>query len=121
MLAILVLFMTSACEKILPDGPNEYRAEKKYRIDNSLSFTITTVVDYRCPEDVICIWAGDVEMNFRFTHNLTARDTLIYLWSGRNNPFTLYDYTFTINDVTPYRRIDQNPDIEDYVINMTID
>jgi hypothetical protein len=120
----IIIFLTflsiSGCEKIEIGEPTIFRIGTKYRIDNNLSFTIESIIDYRCPRNVYCFWSGDVEFNFKIYHILSKTDTLIYLYTHENNPFNIGGYTFKINDVNPWLESGQKANQSDYRINISI-
>jgi hypothetical protein len=116
----LSLFHFTACDKIELGEPFDFKIGTKFRIDNTLAFTIDSIRDYRCPRDMICIWSGDVEFFFKINYNLSTIDTLIYLYTHSNNPFTIEDYTLEINKVTPWRDSGQTAKQSEYRINILI-
>ena len=71
--------------------------------------------DSRCPSNVLCIWAGYVEVELLITHN--GKDSVMKLSTGPNvsdNPIEakVGDYSIRLIDVMPYPatnvRIDPN-------------
>jgi hypothetical protein len=116
----LSLFHFTACDKIELGEPFDFKIGTKYRIDNTLTFTIDSIRDYRCPKNLHCIWSGDIDFYFTINHNLSKIDTLIYLYTRNNNPFTIEDYTLHINNVTPWLETGQTAKQSDYRINILI-
>ncbi len=91
----------TACEKIDLGKPFECSMRTSYRINNGLSFTIDSLSDYRCPPDLECFWAGDVDMYFNFDHHSKNLVSLISLNNRDRNPFSIGGYTLKILEVNP--------------------
>ncbi len=117
-LIFITLIMFSGCEKIQLGEPYDCKVGTKYLLDNNLVFSIDSIRDYRCPKDVVCIWAGDVDMYFNININLTKIDTLIRLY--RNNPIVTGDYTWKVLEVEPLPKADQTIDQNDYKIKLLV-
>ena len=117
-LIFITLIMLSGCEKIQLGEPYDCRIGTKYLLDNNLVFSIDSIRDYRCPKDVVCIWAGDVDMYFNININLTKIDTLIRLY--RNNPIVTGDYIWKVLEVEPLPKADQTIDQKDYKIKLIV-
>lgn len=120
LLLIAALIMLAACEKIELGHSFDAGTGRKYRVSNSLSFTIDSLKDYRCPSDVMCVWSGDVELYFSIHKDFSKVDTTIYLLTRQNNPFRTGGYTFEIKDVLPHLKSGESVKQEDYRINMVI-
>jgi len=117
---IIILLTTIGCEKIDVGDPNYVKIAVKYNVTNSLSFTIDSIKDYRCPRDLFCLYGGDVELYFRINHNFSSTDTLVYLWSHNNNPFNLEGYTWTISEVIPWLETGESIEISEYKIKLLL-
>lgn len=117
-LLFLTLLMISGCEKIQPGEPYECKIGSKYWLDENLSFSIDSIRDYRCPKDVICIWAGDVDLYFNIYLNLTKIDTLTGLY--RRNPFETGDYIWKVLEINPWPVSGQNVEQKDYKVKLII-
>ena len=117
---IITLLTTISCEKIDVGDPNYVKIDTKYNVTNSLSFTIDSIRDYRCPKDLLCLWSGDVELYFTINHNFSSTDTLIYLWSHNNNPFNLEGYTWTISEVIPWLESGESIEDSEYQIKLLL-
>ncbi|MGB3923551.1 MAG: hypothetical protein ACOXZQ_14140 [Bacteroidales bacterium] len=111
LILIITLLTAIGCEKIEIGDPNYVKIDTKYNVTNSLSFIIDSIRDYRCPKDMLCLWSGDVELYFRINHNFSSTDTLIYLWTHNNNPFSFEGYTWNIEEIYPW--LESNEIIED--------
>ena len=119
---VLIIFASiilSACEKIQVGEPFNCKVGTKYLIENQVVFTIDSISDYRCPKDVVCIWAGDVDLYFDININLVRTDTLIRLY--RNNPVEIGNYTWKVLEVNPLLNHNQAIDQEDYRIKLLIE
>lgn len=117
-LIFITLVILSGCEKIQLGEPYDCRIGTNYLLDNSLVFSIDSIRDYRCPKDVVCIWAGDVDLYFNININLTRTDTIIRLY--RNNPIVTGDYTWKVLEVVPWPRASQTIDQKDYRIKLIV-
>lgn len=119
LLVLLASTMLGACEKIQVGEPFNCKVGTKYLLENHIVFTIDSISDYRCPKDVVCIWAGDVDLYFDININLTRTDTLIRLY--RNNPVEIGNYTWQVLDVDPLLNHNQTIDQEDYSIKLLVE
>lgn len=119
-LILSVFLLMAGCEKIDMGSPFDVSIGKRYRVSNSLSFSVDSLKDYRCPADAMCIWSGDVELYFRIHHNFSTEDTTIYLLTRQNNPFKTGGYTFEIKDVAPHLKSGESVKAGDYRIKMVI-
>jgi len=114
----LILLLAGSCEKVQVGEPFACRTGQKYFVESTVMFSIDSVSDYRCPEDVICIWGGDVDLFFTINENLIRTDTVIRLY--RNNPVEIGDYSWKVLDVSPLPRTDRETRQRDYRIDMLI-
>jgi hypothetical protein len=114
----LALIFVSGCEKIELGEPFTCRVGTKYWLNSTLSFSIDSLRDYRCPRDVICIWGGDVDIYFHIQQNLTEIDTLAGLY--RKNPLQTGDYSWKILEVNPWLKINQDTNQSDYRVKLIV-
>lgn len=114
----LILLLAAGCEKVQVGEPFTCRVGQKYFVESNLMFSFDSISDYRCPEDVICIWGGDVDLFFTINENLMRTDTVIRLY--RNNPVEIGDYSWKVLDVSPLPRTDRETRQRDYRIDMLI-
>lgn len=119
-LILLVFLPLQGCERIDLSVPFNAVIGKSYKLDNTLSFTIDSIRDYRCPKDVVCIWSGDVDMFFSIKHNFSRTDTTIHLLTKDNNPFGFAGYVWQVKEVTPHLKQGEEAKQTDYTINMVI-
>jgi hypothetical protein len=120
-LSILIMILTiSGCEKIEIGEPFDCRIGTKYKLTESLSFSIDSIRDYRCPQDMWCFWSGDVELFFNIHHNLADADTTIYLYTHNNNPSIIEGFTWRVLEVNPWLKSDQQINNRDYRIRVLI-
>lgn len=118
MIVALMLIVAAGCEKVQVGEPFTCRAGQKYFVESTVMFSIDSISDYRCPEDVICIWGGDVDLFFKININLSSTDTVIMLY--RNNPIELGNYSWQVLDVKPLPRTTRETRQEDYRIDLLI-
>ena len=123
-LALMFISFISCNEEPIPDSfsfgvENEFKINGDYHsIDNSLNFTITDVNDSRCPSDVVCIWAGKVDVKIKVESPVPGTITL----STYDNPVdTVGNYSFKIIDVSPYPISTKTIKLEDYVVLLKIE
>jgi len=123
-LALMFISFISCDEEPIPDSfsfgvENEFKINGDYHsIDNSLNFTITDVNDSRCPSDVVCIWAGKVDVKIKVESPVPGTITL----STYDNPVdTIGNYSFKITDVSPYPISTKTIKLEDYVVLLKIE
>jgi len=116
-LLLLSIITAAGCDKIVPGEPFDCKVDTKYILTPTLSFTIDSINDYRCPKDVVCIWGGDVDIFVSIKQNLTDIDTVLNL-SG--SPFIIGDYIWSILEVNPLRNHDQVVDQSDYRVKVLI-
>ena len=116
-LLLLAIIAAAGCDKIVPGEPFDCKVDTKYILTPTLSFTIDSINDYRCPKDVVCIWGGDVDIFVSIRQNLTDIDT-VFNFSG--SPFIIGDYSWSILEVNPLRNHDQTVDQSDYRVKVLI-
>jgi hypothetical protein len=118
LIVALMLIIAAGCEKVQVGEPFTCRVGPRYLVENNVMFSIDSISDYRCPEDVICIWGGDVDLYFKINVNLSSTDTVIMLY--RNNPIETGNYSWQVLDVNPLPRTTRETRQEDYRIELII-
>lgn len=113
---VAFVFLMTSCEKIELGEEVSVKIGEKYKVSWNLTFKIDSISDYRCPVDLICIWAGDVDLYF----DLGREKEVTNLYNRDTNPFRYNGYTIEIIDVLPERRstVEVNP--EDYAIKIKV-
>lgn len=109
-----------SCEKIDLGREITVELNREYRIDRGLSFTIDSISDYRCPSDLICIWAGDADLYFTFDNNDNFSD-ILNLNNGDTNPYNIAGYTIEILDILPYPVSDVIIDPADVIVKLRVE
>jgi len=109
-----------ACEKIEIGDSIYVQVGKEYSVTSNLTFTIDSIREYRCPKDVVCIWAGDVDLFFSILEGSQNKDTIMRLNDHLRNPMFFSGYQWEIFDVLPYPLSDQPTDPKDIRIRMMI-
>lgn len=78
--------------------------EKLSNSDENLSVEFNELItDSRCPEDVICVWEGDAELQFQLINN--SDSILFSLHSNKsfsNSDSTVFGYNIELVNVEPY-------------------
>ncbi|NMC39059.1 MAG: hypothetical protein GYA41_12115 [Bacteroidales bacterium] len=110
----------AGCEKVETGRSFDGFVDDKLRVDATLAFSIDSIRDYRCPSDVVCVWAGDVDIFIRFYKPFGHTDTLMNLYNTSRNPISISGYSFRVNEVLPHPLSTRETPQEDYKINMTI-
>lgn len=118
LLAFLVFFIMSGCEKIQIGEPFNCKIGTKYLLENNIVFSIDSISDYRCPKDVICIWGGDVDLFFDININRVPLDTMVRLY--RNNPIDIGNYNWKVLEVNPLPNSGQSIDQKNYRVKLLI-
>jgi hypothetical protein len=110
----------SSCEKIDIGESFVGKVDDKIRITSNLSFTIRSVLDWRCPIDMECVSSGDVNTYIRFHQLFHHTDTVIYLYSGGRNPIEFGSYSFKVLEVNPLPKSDIVIPQDDFRIKMLV-
>lgn len=119
LLAATVILLTAGCEKIQVGVPFTCQPGQKYLVESNLMFSIDSISDYRCPEDLVCIWGGDVDLFFTINSNFIRTDTMIQLY--RNNPVEIGGFSWKVLEVNPLPRTNRETRQKDYRIELLID
>lgn len=117
---LLTTFLFSGCEKLDLGKPVDCSIGTSYRVNTGLSFKIDSLMDYRCPTDLLCFWGGDVDIYFNFDHNSKHKVALINLNSQDHNPVIIGDYTFKVLAVNPNYKSDEVHKKEDYWVQLVV-
>ena len=117
---LLSTLIFTGCEKAETGRSFDSIVNYKLRVDTNLAFSIDSVKDYRCPSDVICIWAGDVDIHIRFYKTLSHIDTIMNLYNPEKNHIRVGGYTFKVNEVNPIPLSNKIIPQKDFRVNMTI-
>lgn len=90
------------CEKIKLGKVFDCHIGTNYRINQELSFTINSLNDSRCPENMRCILPGTVYLNFNINLKGNIIDTVLYINpSGQPPDYQIGEYEFAIYKVEP--------------------
>lgn len=114
----IILF--NSCEKNEISDDVSIIIGKVYRITSLLTFTVDSIHEYRCPMDVVCVWAGDVDLFLNIRRDTHQKDTLMRLNDYRSNPMHYAGYLWEVVDITPYPVSDNPTNPEDVRIRMKI-
>ncbi|MCW3087340.1 MAG: hypothetical protein JWQ78_726 [Sediminibacterium sp.] len=69
----------------------------------SLESTLTTINDSRCPTDVVCVWAGKVDVIVSINNEFSV---LLETGMPKDTIYNAAHYRFTLIDVSPYPKAD---------------
>ncbi len=136
---LFIVFLTSCkTEKIsLKEGTRIFYYQQPDLMDSKTQtlVTLTQVEDARCPEDVVCIWAGYVSVNLEFDlrelkkkHNLKLCLGCPSLKPG-DTPTPAYSeidlegtrYQVSLQSVKPNPNTKTPPKKEDYEVSVQIE
>jgi hypothetical protein len=99
----LITLTTQGCSKNFDnDFTDGFRTEHRYYVHEQLSFEIDSIRDYRCPANMYCIWAGDVDLFFKIYYQRQRIDTMVHMYTHNENPFDIGGYRWKITEVSPY-------------------
>jgi hypothetical protein len=110
----------SGLEKFVIGNPSFCKIGRQYCLSGGLTFSIDSISDYRCPQDVECIWSGDVDLLFNINLDNLHVDTLIHVITRWNNPFKVLGYSWEVLEVSPLLNSGQKIDRKDYDIKILI-
>jgi hypothetical protein len=110
----------SVPEKVVLGNPSDCKIGQQYFLNGGLSFSIDSISDYRCPQNVECVWSGDVDLLFNINLNSLHVDTLMHVITRRNNPFKILGYTWEVLEVSPLLNYGQNISQLDYNIKILV-
>jgi hypothetical protein len=100
LLALPLLFL--GCEKIELGKAFDCHMGTNYKVTNDLSFIINSLNDSRCPENMVCAWAGEVYLNFNINLRGNNIDTVLYLNpTGLPPNAQIGEYEFAVYKVEP--------------------
>ncbi len=137
-LIVLLFFMITGCEKWSDDSTDQYVAEyvgfdhlefnktiylgygaciSDCGMQNTICFD-SVLADSRCPEDVVCVWAGEAIVRFRFESS-GKESRVIDLHSGTMDTL-INGYSFSFVDLLPYPNTKHPTSLHDYKAKIII-
>ena len=121
--AFFSILLLNSCNK--DDESTLFFMEDKFQLDqqfqsadNLLKFTITEILDSRCPSDVVCIWQGEAIVKIKVESPVAGT---LELSTFHNPTDTLGTYSFSLTDVFPYPVSTQVIALEDYKVTLKIE
>jgi hypothetical protein len=100
-LLLFIIFCISDCEKIELGETFNCHMGITCRVTDDLLFKINSLNDSRCPENMMCFWAGECYLDFTINLKNTSTDTVLYLNPAGHYPYQFDDYNFSVLDVRP--------------------
>ncbi len=79
---------------------------------------IINITDSRCPSDVTCVWAGQVNVTLQVQNNNSK--TILSLVDPSKNSITLDKYTIKLANVEPHPTSGKKISLSDYVVTIKI-
>lgn len=121
--AFFTMILLNSCNK--NEQFSTFLLEEKFQIDqqfqsedNQLKFTITEILDSRCPSDVVCIWQGEAIVKIKV--DSPVKGTL-ELSTFHNLTDTLGSFSFSLIDVSPYPVSTETIELEEYNVTLKIE
>ncbi len=126
----LILFLVAgmSCEETLTDPTFTFTIGKEstFRInqlytssDGQYTLQIKEISDSRCPEGVVCVWAGEVSLKGEWTANATKSDFELHSVVS-SMQIVPEGFTMQIVDAKPYPKSGTDLKPEDMVITLLI-
>ena len=108
-------------EQMFPIGKEStFRVNQLYSSSDGLqSIVIKEISDSRCPEGVVCIWAGEVTIKGEWIENNNKSSFEIHsvLTDQQKQPA---GYTIKVIDAKPYPKYGSNQKPEDLILTLLI-
>ncbi len=95
---MLVLILSGMLDESFADKKIKLHLDQTINVDD-LKFTLSSVNDSRCPSDVTCVWAGQVNVII-YIENQTHSKTVDFMPTDSYTFFSPYE--IILLDVSPY-------------------
>ncbi len=106
------------CSYFRIDEEAVFRKGTEYCASNaSLRFSISNIQDSRCPEGVVCVWQGEVNVILN-VYNYSESE--VVLKSVHQPSDTVGVYVFSLVQVDPYPRYKHPVETDDYRVTLKI-
>lgn len=94
--------------------------QTKINTVEDLEVTFDKVVsDSRCPEEMMCVWAGNAEVQLTFQAG-DQKETFILNTGADPKAKTLFGYTVSLTDLSPANSVNNPPAQRDYIATVII-
>lgn len=112
----------------LPHAFSDDTDKTQYTLGSSMGITtsqglkiqLQNIADSRCPSDVACIWAGQVNATL-VVQGPTSKGTITVSMSPGKNSTTPFDnYIIQLVDVKPYPKSGHSISLSDYIVTLNI-
>ena len=112
----------------LPNAFSDDTDKIQYTLGSSTAITtsqglviqLENVTDSRCPSDVACIWAGQVNVTLTI-QSPTSKGAISLVKSAGQNSTTPFDnYVLQLVDVKPYPKSGQSISLSDYIVTLNV-
>ena len=108
--------------------PHAFSDDSLYTLGSSTGITtsqglvihILNITDSRCPSDVTCIWAGQVNVTLAVQGQNSKSIVSIIKSPGKDSTISFDNYTLHLVDVQPYPRSGHSISLEDYIVTLGI-
>jgi hypothetical protein len=125
-LMVFFLFAGMGCEENIIEPAFTVGNESTFRVnhfytstDGQYTLKITEISDSRCPEGVVCVWAGEVSVKGEFTVNQNKSAFELHSVM-KNQQIEPEGYTMQIIDAKPYPKYGDDSKPEDLAITLLI-
>ena len=122
---VFLLFAGMGCEETVLEPVftvgkvSTFRINQRYTsADGQNTLLIKAISDSRCPEGVVCIWAGEVSINGEWT--LNDNKSTFEIHSVTDQQKQPDGYTVKIVDAQPYPKYGTDSKAENLVVSLLI-
>jgi len=77
--------------------------------------------DSRCPVNVECVWEGNTQLGFKFSHLLRKTSFSLNTHPDFKRDTTVFHYHISLIDVLPYPHTDSTFTAEDYTAQVVVE
>ncbi len=122
---IFILLIFNSCREDMPCYRFNFGSETVFLADEpycsedmELTLQLDEINESRCPEGVVCVWAGQVTVSFDLHGAIEGKLQLASLLQPVD---TVGNYAFRLVSVDPYPKYKQPLERSDYRITMKVD
>jgi hypothetical protein len=112
----------------LPHAFSDDTDKIQYTLGSSMGITtsqgliihLQNITDSRCPSDVTCIWAGQVNATLVIQSSTSKSIVTVSKSPGKNFTVPFDNYAIQLIDVKPYPKSGHSTSLSDYIITLNI-
>lgn len=98
---------------VMEPGKEYQRTGFRLRVDSVMN-------ESRCPEELICIWGGNVEVRFDLQQRGRRHNFILNTSSTYRRDTVIYGVRYALIDVSPYPRLEHEIPYEDYRVTVSV-